>query len=64
MMDEKERPLIDLQDVSQQCLSNQVVTLVECSYARSNLLENRRILMENWALFNTTTCCQVIGLSK
>ena len=48
-------------EVAEKCLAHQVGNLVERSYARSDLLEKRRILMEHWARYCLTTSAQVIA---
>ncbi len=51
-------------EVAELSLAHQVGSNVERAYARSDLLEKRRALMERWSIFVTGSPGVVINLPK
>ena len=49
-------------DVAETVLGHRIGSLVERSYARSDLLDRRRIVMEKWATFVTQSAAEVIDI--
>lgn len=49
-------------DVREQALAHAVGSTVERAYARSDLLAQRRVLMQRWGLYVTQTPAKVVAL--
>ncbi|MDI3337923.1 integrase arm-type DNA-binding domain-containing protein [Defluviimonas aestuarii] len=46
-------------EVAEMCLAHRIGSAVENAYARSDLLDRRRMLLERWSKFTTGSCEQV-----
>ena len=51
-------------DLAEMALAHTVGNVVERSYRRSDVLERRRVLMEQWAQFLTRAPAQVVPLAR
>jgi len=51
-------------DVAETVLAHRVGSIVERSYARSDMLEQRRVIMERWGAYVTQTPAQVIQIRR
>ena len=50
-------------EVAEMCLSHRVGSDVERAYARSDLLEKRRVLMQRWSDYATQTSVETVQIN-
>ena len=51
-------------EVAEMCLAHRIGSKVEQSYARSDMLDRRRVLMDRWSQFATGRAGEVVNLRK